>query len=658
MASLPPVPQGAPGASGFPPPPPPGAPVLLLSGVGAPGAKSEAEKKVEAILASCSNPQDIIAALEAEIEKALTEALVSEERLKTTPDFLSILAGCEHLYEPGVIKGYSQLDAETRVAASRARAADMEAQVLALQEETRKINTNPSSSDTYRKVYAQIQARIAELEAQFKRGNIDPDPKIVQTNDLHRQSVEEYHKLREERDRMHALKPGDALPLALKLAICQHNATLIRTQKRLEALKGATVQSFSSSDVIMKTRQDSSKLWLRKDLKIYYEALVQQQFIAMLADGKVATEITAALSKTQSLYQDRLKAQTPDKTQEFQRLTSNILALDTGIQGKLVAIAAQKKFNEDAGITGYPEGEAPLQAKVGDICQMLASIEMLSDTAITLDFQMQIADCQSIAAANHGHAILTVARQYGARPKAAVPETTKLKATVTDRSGNVGPIVYQFSEAPYTAKEKVKLAKHFGLVCDVETLDSELDKLFKPFAKSPRNPDAGGLAGIAKTLVNKGVLKDGLYAPCELIENILDIPDINAELMRRKAAIDRDKAAIVRSAPSSSGGSDGNGSDVDSEMDFENNPELLRLGVSTRDLEERSQRQEHMLRAMQAQLNEAQQAVEQERRAREEAEKKHAEIEAIVRTASPAALLEAVAGPNGAKAGRINKGKR
>lgn len=619
-----------------PPPPPPGAPPLLLSGAGAPGAKLEAEKKVEEILASCANPQDIIAALEAEIEKALIEALVAEERLKTTPDFLSILAGCEHSHEPGVIKGYGQLDPETRVAASSARAADMATQVSALEAETVKINTNLGSSDTYRKVNEQIQLRITELEAQFARGKIHPHAKATQTNDLHRQSFEEYHKLSEERDRMYALKPGGALPLALKLAICQHNATLTRTQKRLEALQGTTVQSFSSSDVILKTRQDGSKLPLRKDLKIYYEALVQQQFIAMLAGGKAAAEITAELSKTQSLYQDRLKAQTPDRTEEFKRLTSNILALDTGIQGKLVAIAAQKKFNEDAGINGCPEGDEPLEAKVRDICQMLVSIEMLSDTAITLDFQIQIADCQTIAAAYHGHAILTVARQYGARPKAAAPETTKSKATVTDRSGNVGSIVYQFSEAPYTAKEKVKLAKHFGLACDVETLDSKLDSLFKPFAKSPRNPDAGGLAGIARTLVDKGALKDGLYAPCELIESVLGILDISAELMRRKAAIDRDKAAMVRSAPSSSGGSDGSVSDVDSEIDVENNPELLRLGVSTRDLEERSQRQEQILRAMQAQLNEVQQAVEQERRAREEAEKKHAEaLKAIERPSSP-----------------------
>lgn len=657
------TPPGA--AAGGPglPPPPPGAPPLLLSGAGVPVAKSAAERKVEEILASCANTQDIIAAVEAEIEKALIEALVSEERLKTTPDFLSILVGCEHLYEPGVIKGYGQLDAETRVAASSARAAAMEVQVLALQEETRRIDTALHSSSTYKRLYSQIQGRISELEQQVAKSRINPDPSVVQTNDVYRAIVAEYHKLLKERSRMDALKSGDALPFALKLAICQHNATLSRTQKRLDALQKATVQSFSSHDVIMRTRQESSKLSLRKDVRIYYEALVEQQFIDMLAGGKAPAEITAELSKAQRLYQESLKAKMPDRTQDLKRLSEDVVGFDTGIQGKIAAIARQKQFNDSVGITGTPKGDVPLRKKMEEICRMLGSIETCIDDTIGLDFQMQIADCQSIAAASHAQAILKIANTRGAFRGRTVgaPGSNKPKTTVTDRSSNAESVVYKFSKSLYTDREKVMLAERFDIECDIETLDSDLDTLFRPFAKSPSSPDSAALAGIAKRLSSiKGVLQDELYAPCELIESILGISDISGELMRRKAEMDKQKAAIMRSAPISGSDSGGSGSDVDSEMDVENNSELLRLGASTLDLEERSRRQEQALSAMQAELSRAQQTLEEERKARAEVEKKNAEIEAIVRTGSPPALLVATLGAAGAKQTLQNvaKGRR
>ncbi len=529
-------------------------------------------QKVEEILNSGLSHEAVIQALEKEIEATIAASITepggkkSEEKLEE--ESLSILQGCEQLYEPKFLTVYSSLLAtmvqvkpkseegvelpEKQIANQKAfeffegkknsKKEDIRKEISELEAELKIIKTKFRESAIYRETVELLNKEIKSLHQHTEEGRntaLHRKPSAARLKTEHI-SGEESRKKKAELAELNALTPESPVPSFLILTVSNKSQKLAKLKKILISLDDPPQEIKSELDKITKSRE-AIKKQLSEKLKIYYRAWAEKK-INSSEDALLVLEVHTKYQKTLKTSYNR-SAETDLKT-----LVDDMEQESQNAKQECVTILEQKEFNEELGLASK-EAETVLIDIVQNAFEITLKIEKSVQEFIEKDYLIQEGILKTVAAVAKADAIRACTADRGFKKKTEVKEKQE-KRVVTKATEESKPQTFDFDRQTtlYTAQERLSLAKHFG--CDSfniqeisETLSNTLG-LFKENPARLSDKKRQKLDIWLQTIIQKtGIFNpyglrdnDGVLQPCECIQQVLGIPNINAELEKRATA--------------------------------------------------------------------------------------------------------------------------
>lgn len=661
MAALPP---------GFPPPPPPLPPAAPGGAGGAPTLSAVAAANIAAIEAA--HPDDhivIVKALEAKINEILRHKEAS----------LRYKQGKEN----GVVmqEVYGSITGEALLALRAHEIGALNATKAIMDAEEALIVGNLANSKTYRDLLAELQERTAYFEKKARDAGLGGD---LMTMDLlplvsfRAKLVQQYRDYAKQITDLQTTP--DSFPL-LQDRIRQHRVAHKNICDEIQVLSGAVGPVATGAPV-----HSVDTALPHQEIQEYCKAWALHKLAAEKANApmKLEAQIVEELSKEQMAQIKKAKELVASYNGDQGSKAASGLEFNKGRCIKLNRERMKEserciRLGLDVGETNTILTEIDLEIfeAVEEIKRLQADLSEYTIASNAAEAQATVESMKSYQMGNLiPRQMKTASSGPGKKSASTVSAPQTHLSVLSETIQKNCPEAYTFADGFYSQKEMVDIARALGIT-------NFREKVMLPLLISIFNDATKAIsAGINRDVQR---FKNGtLYEPAEFIERVLGI-----KILARQAQIQQSKAASSSSGPSPSMTTDQSlvlqqdGIGKLAEETEELNKDLQALHDKTRDLERalkstqlklkwvkaraeilaRMRGEEHkgnkfVQTVRRAQYVSAREAADQHKQAVRDTEKKQAEMENLVKTAGPQALLEALAGPNGAKAARINKGKR